>query len=274
MNYKQLVEDFSNLLAQFKQELIAILPNFISALLVLLVGIVFARFIKALATRFIKKLPKIIPNKKFQSKISRMRPERTANLIGNILFWMILFFFLTAATEILGLPVITAWLSGIVKYLPNILIAVLIVFLGIVGGTIARDLLITTANTAGVTYGNVMGKLVQYAILFISILISIEQIGIDTAVLSGLIYIVLGAILFGAALAFGLGARTSVSNILASHYLQDRYREGQTIRLGELEGEISEITATAVIIRTPAGEACIPAKEFSETASIRLKKHR
>ncbi len=272
MDYTQLVEDLRILLTQFKQEMIVFLPNFVSALLVFLIGILIARLVKFLVMRFLKKLPEMFPNERFQEKIKELQPDRSAALIGNFLFWIILFFFLTASTEILGLPVITAWLSSIVKYLPKLLIAVLIVFLGIIGGNLVRDLVTATTDTAGVIYGDLVAKLIQYAIIFISALIAIEQIGIDIAVLSGLIYIFSGAFLFGAALAFGLGAKTAVSNILASYYLQNRYHEGQNVRIGEINGEITEFTPTAVILKTSQGETYIPAKEFGEMTSILLKK--
>lgn len=272
MDYKEIMVEWGRFLAQLKLDMISNLPSFVSALLVLAIGILFARLMKGQAARIIKKLPKMIPNEGFQTKVKQMRLDRTAKLIGNILFWMIVFFFLTAATEIIGLPVITTWLSGMVQYIPNILLAILIVFVGTIGGAIARDLVITAATTAGVTYGNVTGKLVQYAIFVLSVLIAVEKIGIDTTVLSGLIYIVLSSFLFGAALTFALGARISVSNILASYYLQRRLREGQSIRIGAFEGEIVEITHTAVILNTAEGEACIPAKEFSEMPSLIMRK--
>ena len=192
--------------------------------------------------------------------------------MSKIIYWIILFFSLTAATEVLGLPIITTWLGGIVQYLPNILIAAIIIFLGAIGGVLLRDLIITTAASAGIIYGNILGKITQYAILFVAVLIAINQVGIDIAVLIDLISIVLAALLFGAALAFGLGARTSISNILAAYYLQQRYREGHTIKIREIEGQIIQLTPTAVIVQTSDGQASVPAKEFSENVSTLLKK--
>jgi hypothetical protein len=54
------------------------------------------------------------------------------------------------------------------------------------------------------------------------------------------------------------------------HYVRQTYKTGQQVRLGSLEGTIRDITSTAVILDTPAGQVLVPAKEFSETASTLL----
>ena len=65
----------------------------------------------------------------------------------------------------------------------------------------------------------------------------------------------------------GLGARTAVSNIIASHYVAQAYRVGQTVRVAGVEGRIVETTPTAVFVAGPEGRVMIPAKTFAENAS-------
>ena len=82
--------------------------------------------------------------------------------------------------------------------------------------------------------------------------------------------VVIGAMLAGAGLAFGLGARTAVSNIIASHYVAQTYRVGQVVRVSGVEGKIVQTTPTAVFVAVPEGRVMIPAKQFSEEASVLL----
>ena len=93
-------------------------------------------------------------------------------------------------------------------------------------------------------------------------------IGVDLSLLTSLMMIVIGALLLGAALSFGLGAGTSVSNILGSYYLQKTYKIGDRVQVGDLKGRISGITSNAVILDSEDGQLLIPAKTFSEIASI------
>ena len=102
----------------------------------------------------------------------------------------------------------------------------------------------------------------------ITIFIGVEQVGINIEFLTSIIMILIAGIVFGSALAFGLGAGTVVDNILASHYLQQQYRTGHRVKIGSIEGRIIRITPNAVIMDSQEGELCIPAKQFSENISL------
>jgi small-conductance mechanosensitive channel len=79
--------------------------------------------------------------------------------------------------------------------------------------------------------------------------------------------IVVGSVLGGAALAFGLGGRDWVANVLSAHYVERLYQTGQTIRVRDIEGRIVRITETAVILECAEGEVALPASEFSSNPS-------
>jgi small-conductance mechanosensitive channel len=85
-----------------------------------------------------------------------------------------------------------------------------------------------------------------------------------------MVAIVFGTAFGGAALAFGLGSGLSASNIISAHYLMKTYRPGQTVRIGGVQGRILEITRTDVILETPEGQVLVPARKFSEEASVLL----
>jgi len=193
-----------------------------------------------------------------------------AEAVGGLAFWLVFLFFVAAATEALGLPVVSAWLSGVAAYLPRLLLAALIVALGFLAGGLARTALAATAASAGFAYAGALARMAQAIIVMASAIVAFDQLGIQVTFLTVLAAIVTGSLLGGAALAFGLGARTAVSNIIASHYLLKIYRVGHHVRVGGFEGRIVDITPTAVVIATADGQAVVPAKEFSERASLLL----
>ena len=275
MNYNKLLEELLNILNLFKQKLVEFLPNLIGAIIVFLLGLLVARITYALVIRLVNKIHFIIPTRSLRNSVKTFLEEKSINkIIGGIFYWIIILVFLTVATETLGLPVVTIWLSGIAGYLPKILFAALIIIAGVFGGMILRDFVKNTATSAGIMYGNVLGKLVQIVLIFVTILIGIEQIGIDVTLLNSMIIIVFGALLLGAALAFGFGAQTSVKNILASYYLQKVYKVGDRVRIGNIEGQIIKITPIAVILDSTDGQMCIPAKQFNQESSLLLSEER
>jgi small-conductance mechanosensitive channel len=274
MNLEQFREYFSKIIEQFNENLVTFLPKLVSAFFVLFIGFLISRFFRWLMERLAKNLDRIITNEKIKSKFRQLKLERYTRLLSKILYWMFIFLFLTIATEILGLPIISSWLTKIVEYLPNLFAAALIIFLAIISGKLLRDFITTTADDAGILYSAFLGNVVYYLLLLTSLIVALDQIGIDIGILTILINIILGAVLLGAAIAFALGARTSISNILASYYLQNTYHEGQIIKIGDIKGKITKITATAVIIETEEGQVSVPAKDFSEDVTILLKKEK
>jgi small-conductance mechanosensitive channel len=172
-----------------------------------------------------------------------------------------------------GLALLTSWFNALLGYLPNILTAIIIIFIGFVAGRLVGDLLNSSILKRGLGKGDYLGKLVQYAIFFVASVIAINQVGVDIQFLTTLVTIIIASLLFGAALAFGLGASTSVSNILGSYYLQKSYHEGNIVRIGEIEGSIVKITQTEVHIKTENGMVTIPAKSFSEEKSVLIKEN-
>jgi small-conductance mechanosensitive channel len=264
--------DLNGMLKQLEEIIFLFLPKLALALVIFLIGYVIARIIRALINRLISRMERITPNKVLQQRLQQISTDPSVRLISNMLYWIIIIFFLTAATEILGLPIITNWLGGLVTYLPNILIATLLIFTGVIGGRILKDLIITAITKAGATFGEMFGQFAYYIVITIAVMIAITQIGVDLAILIGIIDIVLAAILFGAAIAFGFGAKTSISNILACYYLRSRYQIGERIRIDNLEGQILEFTSTSLILDTNEGQITIPAKKFNEESSLLIKK--
>ena len=271
MNENSWMAVFGKSYDQIRETLVGFLPNLAGAVLILLMGVLVAYITRSIAKRLLKNAGRLIPSRRVRERIRPERMEGSAEVISKVLYWIILFFFLTAATEVLGLPVVTTWLSGVAVYLPKALVAILIGAVGVIAGLIVRDIVTSTAESAGIHYGRTLGSLAYYAILIVTLFVGIQQVGIEIQFLTILMTILLSGLLLGFALAFGLGARTAVGNILASHYLQRIYKVGHTIRIDGMEGKITQITPVSVILENQEGRASIPAKRFDEMTSVLLK---
>lgn len=271
MKYQQLVEELRRMVSEFWDFLIELVPKLVMGLIVLLIGYLIARIVQSLVGRFIGYLDRTI-NKNLKNRLMQVNLSGSKTFIAKAFFWIIIFFFVTLFTEIIGLPVITSWLAGLGDYLPNLLAGIVIIFFGIIFSRLASDLVKSGTFKSGISNSNVLGKVTRYIIMVITIIIAINQIGVDITFLTSLLYIVLATLLFGAAMAFGLGAKTSVSNILASYYIHRTYSEGNIIRIGKHEGRIIKITSTSVFLETESGQVLIPTKEFNEQKSILVGK--
>ena len=274
MSSDQVQNGVGKMWSHLKQNTFDYFPQILGFIAIILIGYIIARMLRTVSGRALKHVGRFIPSRKIRDRLHPAKLEPWANIISNVLFWVVICFFFTAATETLGLPIVSTWLSGIANYLPNILVAVGICVVGIIGGILLRDAIVSISVSAGIGYGDAVGRIAQYLIILLSIIIGIDQIGVDITFLTGMLLILMGTLLFGAALAFGLGAQTVVGNILASHYLQKTYKIGNRVKINNIEGRITQFTPTGVILETPEGHVHEPASHFEEMASILTHKEK
>jgi small-conductance mechanosensitive channel len=246
-------------------------PRLLSAAALLVVGWLLALMLRLLASRLVHALGKIVPKRMLRRGLPHPTLERhVSDVVGLVVFWAVLLFFLAAAADALGLPILSTSLSGLGFYVPRLLGAIVIAIVGLVLGNLAREAVTAAASAAGAPFAPAVGQIVRAAIIVAAVLIAIAELGIDITLLTALLSVTLLAVLGAFALAFGLGARTAVSNIIGAHYLRQTYEVGQHVRFGDVEGTISAITATSVRLRVHDGEVVVPAKQFSETVTMLL----
>ncbi|WP_112379172.1 mechanosensitive ion channel family protein [Flagellimonas maritima] len=262
-----MMQEINIILSKLKNHFLELAPNIIISLLVLGSGYLIARLVKYIVIRFVNYIA-VIVSRRFKT----VNFKQAGSFIGVAFFWLIIFSSILLITDILGLTVLTNWLESVIKYVPNLLAAILIIFASIIIGNLLSDLIISVSKRLGLEYGTTLGRIARFLLLAMAIVIAMDQIGIEISFLVNIIDIVLAALLFGAALAFGLGARTSISNILASFYVRKRYKEGDEVQIGEIKGTIVKIDATSVILDSEIGQATVPAKNFNETKSFLITK--
>ena len=273
MDYVRWAEALDRSFTVFVQRIGEHFPNILGSVLLIFVGWLLARVLRSTIIRLSGRLDRFIRKQASDDFLMRFGIERPASaVIGSIVFWLVFLLFFTAATETLGLPVLATWLGGISYYLPRILVAALIIFAGLLAGNLAREAISAAATTAGLNYGQLLGRAVYVIILLIAIVTAVDQLGIESRFLTLTITIVIGALIGGAALAFGLGSRTTVSNIIAAHYVRQVYRVGDDVKIGAIHGKIVEFRPTCVILEAVDSLVLVPAKDFRETASMLITK--
>lgn len=234
-------------------------PQLIGTILVLVAGLVCAWLLRLAARKITLAAEALIQRSAHHQGISSA-PGRSYNvLVGNIVFWTVLIFFLASAANLMGWQVFSNALQGFLAYLPSIFSGVIIILAGIVLGRMARALVISAAKSANVRRPEFPAQIVQVAVALTALMIGIEQFGIDIGFLTSAIIVIIGVGSAGAAFAFALGARQYVANLIGAQLCQRHYQLGQWIRLAEAEGYLIEITQTALVLDTERGRMVVPA---------------
>lgn len=264
-----ILSDFSRLYSEF----IGILPQLVAAVLLLLVGWLIARLLKALTIRSAGLMNRALVRIGLRRAVeSGTIKETTVRVIAGIVFWLVILFFLASATNVLGLRMFAGWLDQVVAYLPKILSGILIIFAGVIFANIVRDGFLAAFGSMSSVQRALLARGAQIFTLGLLVIVGLDQIGIEITVVTTVLAIVLGSALGGLAIAFSLGARTFVGNLIGAHYLGAEYRAGERVRIDGNEGVIVEITAVAVILETKEGRMTVPARLFAEQASLILSR--
>jgi small-conductance mechanosensitive channel len=255
---------------QLYAAVLSLLPQVLLAAVLLGAGWLAGRFLRWLTVRLVDRLGRIRTGQAVDRAVRAAGVERVAKEVGGrVVFWIVFVFFAAAAGEVLGLSVASSGLGVLVRYLPSVLAATLIVMVGLVLGNVTRGAIGTFSTAAGVD-GRVPGQLARYTIVFVAVVVALDQIGIESTLLILAAGIMLAALAGSAALAIGLGARTEVGNIIALHYVSRSYSIGQRVRVGDIDGLLAEFRVNGVVLDTAEGRVLVPAKEFSEQVSCLL----
>jgi len=263
-------ESLKAVVSHLAERLVHWLPSLLGALALLLAGWLLARVVRAL-TRRLMSLVDAALQRVFQRRGGSPAPTLTAStrVIGELVYWIVILLFLTAALHVLGVETFTTWMNRVLAYLPTLIVGGLIIVAGFLVSSLARDVVIAAAPLETASR-RLLGQATQLIILVTAIVIGADQIGINITFLIILTTVLLATLLGGMALAMSLGARTYVANLIGSRYARESYRVGQKIRLGDYEGHVLEFTLVGVVLQTAAGRINLPGKLFQEQASALL----
>lgn len=198
--------------------LLAFLPNVLAALIVLLVGIMIARWSK---TVVIKTLEAIRFDKMFRNtQVTRFLQSadvtsKLEELIGSLVKWVIAITFFIASANIVGLTAISSLLSGILEYVPNVLSAVIVLALGILLAGLVEGLVKGALATVDLKTSRLMGKISSYIVVSIASLAALSELHIAQNFINILFIGIVSSLAIGIGLAVGLGSKELVSNLLS-----------------------------------------------------------
>lgn len=258
-------------MARVIDTLSAHLPNILAALAIALVGWLAAVLLRALARYLVSRIQDYLDRIKWlQTRTQQVRAYRTApSVIASVIFWIVLLFFLVAAVEAIGLPAVSDLLGRLTTYLPRVLAAVIILLAGLLAGDLLRNVVSRALAGTRASLNDFPARAAQILAVVAAGIIAIEQLGFDGTVLVTVLAIGFGTALGAVALAFALGSRDFVSNMLAVQQISKSYAVGDTVKIEEVEGRIVEITQTAFIVESEAGRFMVPARQFVKAVSLR-----
>jgi hypothetical protein len=138
----------------------------------------------------------------------------TTELFGLIGYWLVILAALIVAFNGLGLTQVTDLLTRVVLFLPRVLVALLLVIFGAYFGRFVGNAVKTYFRNIGVTDADLLGRVVQWAVLTFVILLAIDHLDIGGGLIQQTFLILLTGVVIALALAFGLGGKERAARLL------------------------------------------------------------
>jgi hypothetical protein len=143
-----------------------------------------------------------------------------AKVVGNVLFWFVMFAVLLVAANAIGLESLANVFSELVSYIPSVIAAIVIIILGIVLGGFVGGLIMASA---GALHGGPwLARTGRVGVIVLAVFMALQELGVATDIVTTAFAILFGAVALALALSFGLGNRELAAEVTREWY--QRYR--------------------------------------------------
>lgn len=194
------------------------IPKLLLAIIVFIVGWIIAVTLGKLVAQIIGffKVDKILQKTGIEEPLARGGLRLNAGLfVGGLVRWFFLIVFLVASIDILGLNQVNTFLRDVVlRYLPNVIIAALILLAAAILADALQKVVVSSAKAARLTSANFLGGVSKWAIWLFAILSALYQLGIAGPFVQTLFTGFIAMLSIAGGLAFGLGGKEAAGRVI------------------------------------------------------------
>jgi hypothetical protein len=199
------------------EKMVNFLPAFLGALLVFFAGWIIAVTMGKLAEKMMKTahVDKAMEKMGLDFSISGTGEKHGLSAIfGGLVKWFLVLVFLMAATDILNLTQVTEFLNKIILYIPNVVVAVVILSIVVMVGNFVYGIVKGSTRAAGIMSATLLATISKWAIVIFGIFAALIQLGIASSLVSTIFIGIVAMLSLAGGLAFGLGGKDEARLIL------------------------------------------------------------
>lgn len=264
MGIAQTVQD---ILLDLYASLTEFIPNFITGMVIILIGWLISRIVRWIVMRVAKTagldraVDKIGLNDGLKSANIKQTPSE---LLAFVVYWYIFLSFILEGFGAMQLGELLQPIQSLIEFLPVGIVSVALLTLGIMFARFAGSAVSGAMEAIGIEFHETLGSIVRSLIIAFVVIIVMEQIGLDTSVVSTILSSTITIIIAGLALAFGLGGRNVTRNVLAGFYARELFEPGDVIEIDGEDGMLEGIGTLNSELRVGRDRLTIPNTRLTE----------
>jgi small-conductance mechanosensitive channel len=196
---------------------ILFLPTLLGGIILFLLGLIIGNGLGQLVEKIIEliKLDTALEKTGFKKITDRAGIQlNTGFFFGQIVKWLILLSFLVAACNVWGLTAVGDFIKSIVDYIPNLIVAILILLVSIILGEYFAKFTRASVASAGLKYKNFLSSLTRWVFYIFGLLAALSQLKIATYIFNTLFTGIVALLALAGGLAFGLGGKELAQDLM------------------------------------------------------------
>ncbi|MBA3967594.1 MAG: mechanosensitive ion channel [Nitrospirales bacterium] len=256
---------------QFMQKIGSYFPQLLGAIIILAAGWFGAKMLRGLTSKVLRVcgIVELGQKIKLHDMLAKIGIRSSLDqIIGGLIYYMILLLVLISASEILGFTVVLNTLNTFIAYLPHVLGAFIILIIALYLAKVIKEAMASASASLNIAYAGALSSVLEILIVGFGIVMALTELGLDMTIFSANITIIITGIVLAMALSIGLGSRSIISNVLARYYIAQLFHVGETVSLAGQKGTIIKLTPVSVLIKTEDEELLyIPNERIIEEGS-------
>jgi len=212
-------------LTSFWTELASFIPQLFAALVLLFLGWMLAKLARSGVMRLLVllKFDKATEKSGLEAFMKHAELELSVGtVIGNLVYWLIILVMIVTVANSLGLSMVADLFNKVVLYIPNVIVAILVLVFGTILARFINRLVFAWLNNMEFQGALTVSTFSEYAMLVFVFFMAMEQLQIANELLTAAFIISFGAIGLAFAIAFGLGAKDWASRVIEKVVEQKR----------------------------------------------------
>ncbi len=193
------------------------LPSLIGSLILIIVGLIVASALETIIEKLIStlKIDALLRKIGLGPFFERAGIQiNSGKFVGLLVYWFIVVVFILAVTDILGLYGVSLFLRDVISYLPNLIVAVLIMLAGVMVANFLKSLVKASVASAKLHNAKFLSSLTWWVVIIFGFLAALIQIGIAASIINTLITGLIAMLAIAGGIAFGLGGKDYASHLL------------------------------------------------------------
>lgn len=201
------------------------IPALIGALIIFFAGVYLSKLAKDAVIKVfsLTKISSKITNPAIKKFLKNAQfSQKIEEIVGEIVRWLVIAIFFSTGVSLLGLTSVNNFLNAIFGYLPNLVAAILILFIGIILAGFFEKLVKGSIGGIDTSASRLLGKFTSYTVMIIALLAAISQLGIAQKFIELIFTGLIATISLALGLGFGLGSKDLIKKLLEDWYKNHR----------------------------------------------------